>query len=157
MKIYTRCEQSDIDTCTWSSLGVGDPEPKGNSARCTDHANHNSLSLLRLVNPITSSGIRTTVWSDSASLASFSSRSLRVCFPFRAKTRTDVAQMMTAWKINALRMLRGGFPSAPALKADSAVGICQSRCKTRETDARTEDHHDRKEIAGSPKERRTSI
>ena len=30
--------------------------------------------------------------------------------------------MIAAWRINDLCMLRGGFPSGPALKADSAVG-----------------------------------
>ena len=59
-------------------------------------------------------------------LASISSRSLRLCFPFKPMIGSDTAQIMTPWKINALCMLRGGLAFGPALKADSAVGVCWS-------------------------------
>lgn len=63
---------------------------------------------------------------SSARLASISSRSLRVCFPSNPNIRTDTTHMMAPWKTKALCMLRGGFASDPALKADSADGmLCQ--------------------------------
>lgn len=56
-------------------------------------------------------------------------------------------------------MLRGGFASGPALKADSAVETYQSsHSQLRdEKGTRTEDHHDREKVARAPKERRASI